>query len=73
MIQALLRWKTDTSLKEYGRLTYSMYAGFLRGAAQVTELQVVAGANIPRPQMDPPDHLADVLDAIHIQAPRGAV
>ena len=59
MIQALLRWQTDESLKEYTRLTYAMYTGFLEGAAAVTDLQTMAAAG---PPVDPPELAVEALD-----------
>ena len=56
-VQAMLRWQTDQSIKDYHRLDYSMYSKLLGSASSVRNMQAITTPNV-MPVCDlPDDHL----------------
>ena len=65
VIQALCRWQTDQSIREYGRLTYTSYSGFLSRAAAADTSRTLQGSRLVRPPVDATD--VDLTALLHLQ------
>jgi hypothetical protein len=68
VIQALLRWRSDKSMKEYKRLTYAAYDSWLQGAQQA-EVRTVTAPNL-LPLIDVEERHVGGVEGLQAPVPR---